>query len=155
MTSESASGKGGAWVAGQVVLMLGTILGGVLTRDQWTCPVDLWLAGGLTIAGAVFGISGVVALGGNRTIFPEPRTEGTLVRSGIYAYVRHPLYTSVMCLGFAWGFWMQSWVAMVGAICTTVFLAFKALAEEQRLRKRFADYSAYQLVTKKFLPYVW
>lgn len=155
MTMRKSAGRGGAWVAGQIVLMLGTILGGVLARDQWTCPADWWLAGALTVVGAFFGIGGVVALGSNRTVFPEPRAGATLVRSGIYAHVRHPLYTSVMCLSFAWGFWMQSWVAMVGAICTTAFLYLKSIAEEKRLLRRFPKYEDHRRGTKRFLPGIW
>src|SRR5210317_476582 len=66
-----------------------------------------------------------------------------LVRGGIYGIVRHPLYTSVILLSFAWALWWCSLPGVALALVTTVFLDAKARREEDRLCLRFLDYQAY------------
>jgi protein-S-isoprenylcysteine O-methyltransferase Ste14 len=51
---------------------------------------------------AWMGLGGVRSLGGNLTPLPAPREGGELVATGIFARVRHPLYASVMAMGFGW-----------------------------------------------------
>ena len=113
------------------------------------------VASGILLAiGAAFGISGVVVLGHNRTIFPEPVPESTLIQHGIYGLVRHPLYTSVVMLSFSWACWRQSVLALIGALAMIGVLTAKALSEEERLLRKFPAYADYMKRTKRFLPWL-
>ena len=61
----------------------------------------------------MFGAS-VFALGGNFAVFPERRN---IVNSGIYRWIRHPMYASYLLLDL--GFWLanpQPWFALVWVI---------------------------------------
>jgi len=109
----------------------------------------------LLVVGAVFGISGAVVLGSSRTIFPEPQPRGRLVRTGVYAIVRHPLYTSVILLSFAWALWWRSLPGLVSAATTVIFLDAKARSEEERLRARFLDYQGYAKRVKRLVPWIY
>jgi protein-S-isoprenylcysteine O-methyltransferase Ste14 len=109
----------------------------------------------LLVSGAVFGVSGVVALGGGRTIFPEPPPKARLVRSRIYAIVRHPLYASVILLSFAWALWWRSVPGLGLALVSFVFLDAKARSEEERLRARFLDYQGYARRVKRLVPWIY
>ena len=82
---------------GQGVLLGAVIAGGILYRDQWHgLAFTLWGVVLLLIA-AGCGLAGVVSLGRNLTPFPKPSASTRLVKTGIYALMRHPLYTAVFC----------------------------------------------------------
>lgn len=106
----------------------------------------------LLVAGAFFGIAGAAALGRNRTIFPRPRAGATLVVHGIYAWVRHPLYTSVILLSFAWAAAWGSLPAAGLAAVETAFLVAKARHEEAWLVTLFPEYGEYRRRVRRFLP---
>lgn len=79
----------------------------------------------------------------------------TLVRSGAYKYIRHPLYASLI-LG-TWGAFLKevNLVALLLAACATAFLIATALAEEKENLARFGDaYATYSKTTKRFIPYL-
>lgn len=113
-------------------------------------------AGGLLILlGAVFGIAGALAMGRVRTIYPEPREGARLIRHGIFALVRHPIYTSLILLGFGWTMVWMSPTGLAAALVTLVFLDAKATDEERRLRRVYPDYDDYAEGVKKLLPWLY
>jgi len=147
---------GSGWVLVQAILMAGCALLGWFWHGHWPglSPSD-WIASCLAMAGAMFGIAGICVLGRNRTIFPEPRADSVLVRHGVYRYVRHPLYSSVMLLAFAWGTWRQSVPAMCVAGVLCLFLILKSRNEEARLLRRFPEYATYRKTTRRFIPWLF
>lgn len=79
----------------------------------------------------------------------------TLVCSGAYQYIRHPLYTSLLLL--TWGAFLKNvtLVALSLAACATAFLVATALAEEKENLVRFGEaYATYSETTKRFIPYL-
>jgi protein-S-isoprenylcysteine O-methyltransferase Ste14 len=147
--------RGGAWVLAQWILMAAIVVVAPFWPDGWPGLLSRLAAGVFLVAGAVFGIGGVMALGANRTIFPEPGPKAKLVRTGLYAHVRHPLYASVILLSFAWALWWRSLPGLVAAGLTVVFLDAKARSEEERLRARFLDYQNYAKRVKRLVPWVY
>ena len=89
---------------------------------------------------------------------PRGGVEGTttLVTSGIYRYIRHPLYSSLLFL--AWGAFLK---APAPASATLAVLASAALvatarAEERENTAKFGEaYTRYMRATKRFLPLVF
>ena len=80
----------------------------------------------------------------------------TLVTSGIYRYVRHPLYSSLLLL--AWGIFFKapSWTGGGLAAMTTLFLVLTARADEAECLRFFGPaYKAYMQKTHRFLPFVF
>lgn len=147
--------RGGLWVAGQAVLMLGVLAGAVLWPFTWTCKPATWLGLLLLVAGGVCGWLGASALGSNLTPFPQPGSSATLVQSGIYRHIRHPLYSAVFfgCAGFALVF--ASWPALVFALSLGPFFDAKSRIEETALIKRFSGYREYRKRTRRFVPGVY
>ena len=139
----------------QSALMAATLAIAPLLADHWHGSWSRVTAAVLLLAGAVFGISGAVVLGGSRTIFPEPLPQARLVRSGIYAIVRHPLYTSVILLSFAWALWWRSVPGLGLALLTGLFLDAKARHEERRLCSKFPDYQDYARRVKRLVPWIY
>lgn len=89
------------------------------------------------------------------SVFPEPMAGAQLLQQGIYAYIRHPLYTAVL-LGTAaylpapWAWWrLLIWVLLL------IILLIKIRLEERLLRKTFTEYAGYQLHTWRLLPFIY
>ncbi len=147
--------RGAAWVAAQSVLLLALVASGPLRPGDWHSPPGLAVGTVLFLAAGFIGVAGVLNLGGNRTPFPAPRPGSTLVRSGVYRWCRHPLYTSVMLAGFSWALiWQAAWTLGLAAFQVPFFVA-KARAEERLLRRAFPDYEKYARQVKAFLPGVF
>ena len=88
---------------------------------------------------------------------PQKGIEDTtrLVRRGAYKYIRHPLYTSLLLLG--WGALLKniSVLSVVFVLLITVFVFATARIEEAENRKKFgAAYIEYTKSTKMFIPFV-
>lgn len=147
--------RGGVWVLGQSLLMV-LILGlAPVTETTTSIPAARAAAWVLFLLGAVPGIGGAVVLRSNRTIFPHPREGAQLVQHGVYRWIRHPLYTSVMVLAVGWSLFWHSWPAGVLTLILVGFLNLKARREESLLRARFPAYGMYCNRVKRFIPGVF
>lgn len=149
-------GRGGAaWVAMQSILLAGLVAAGPLGAGGWHWPVGVVVGGLLFVGGGWIGVAGVRVLGRNRTPFPEPRPGSALVSHGVYGWVRHPLYGSLMLAGAGWGLMWQSGWALGAVAVLTVFLDRKAREEERRLREVFPEYGRYAARVRRFVPGVY
>lgn len=144
--------RGGWWVVIQSLLMTSVICLGVLYHGNWTRVWMIATGSILVIVGAYFGIAGVIVLGRNRTPYPQPCAGSELVQRGIYARVRHPLYTSVMLASFGWAAIWQSSPSLAAALATTAFFHAKARREERWLSNTFPEYSDYAKRVPRFIP---
>ena len=79
-----------------------------------------------------------------------------LVTTGIYRYIRHPLYSSLLLL--AWGIFFK-WPSLPGGILVfiaTIFLVLTAKADEVECTQFFGpQYQDYMKKTKMFLPFLF
>jgi protein-S-isoprenylcysteine O-methyltransferase Ste14 len=76
-----------------------------------------------------------------------------LVTTGIYRYVRHPLYSSLLFL--AWGIFFKSpgWAGAILALAATACLFATAFADEAECLRFFGPrYLEYMRSTKRFVP---
>ncbi|MHA3771237.1 methyltransferase family protein [Verrucomicrobiota bacterium sgz303538] len=146
--------RGAGWVVAQLALFAVQFASVLAGRAQWPAPVSRVMGASLLAVSAVCGLPGIRSLGRNLTPLPEPKTDGQLVTTGIYAHIRHPLYASVIATGFGWAFLWRSWPALILAAVQALFLREKAKQEEKRLRDRFPDYAAYARQVPRFLPHL-
>jgi len=119
----------------------------------------LLLLGSILVAG--FGIVQLKQLGvpdGSRQdttlIGLEKTTE--LVTTGLFRYIRHPLYSSLLLL--AWGvfFKQPSWRNGLLAALAFLFLTLTARIEEQENIAYFGEaYQSYRSKTKQFIPFIF
>lgn len=80
----------------------------------------------------------------------------TLVTSGIYRYIRHPMYSSLLLLSWGIFFKSPSWTGGVLSTAATIFLVLTANADEAECVHFFGEpYAHYMKHTKRFVPYVF
>ena len=101
-------------------------------------------------------IYGVILL--RRAGKPTDALEATtqLVQGGIYRFIRHPLYASLLYL--AWGIFFKSPSLLDGclAVVATAFLYATARADEAECLVKFGgQYNDYMKKTKMFVPFVF
>jgi protein-S-isoprenylcysteine O-methyltransferase Ste14 len=80
----------------------------------------------------------------------------TLVTTGIYRYIRHPLYSSLLFL--AWGifFKVPTWPGALLTLAVTLFLFATARADEGECIRYFGPaYETYMKQTKRFVPFLF
>jgi protein-S-isoprenylcysteine O-methyltransferase Ste14 len=78
-----------------------------------------------------------------------------LVTSGIYRYIRHPLYGSLFLLNWGTFFKDPAYLKLFVALAATLFLIATAKADERECIQTFgADYQEYMKHTKMFVPYI-
>ncbi len=147
--------KGGAWVVAQFVVMAAWLIVTPLGHPLARSP-GLWIAAAVLFGlGAVAGVAGTLVLGKNRTPFPKPRKDSSLVQTGIYAFVRHPLYSSLIALSFGWACLWGSGVGVAIAIVQALLLDAKARREELWLRTQFPEYAAYAARVRRLIPRIY
>lgn len=150
--------RGEGWVAAQLVLFAAIGLGGlvgVLSVDGGRLPLTL-VAGVLLIAvGLLVAVRAAVALGSNLTPFPRPRPSATLVETGAYRYVRHPIYSGLVLAAVGWSVATASPLAFVPTVLLALLFDAKSRREEAWLTERLPGYAAYRARTRKFVPGIY
>jgi protein-S-isoprenylcysteine O-methyltransferase Ste14 len=78
-----------------------------------------------------------------------------LIEAGIYKYIRHPLYGSLILLSWGVYFKNMSLLPLAMATLSTIFLYITARVEEKEDMEYFGEnYSAYMKRTKMFIPFI-
>jgi protein-S-isoprenylcysteine O-methyltransferase Ste14 len=150
----SFTARGGWWVIAQVPVMgvaaVVPILWGAGSFDGAN-PIQL--AGAAVMAlGVALALAGLVALGSALTPFPQPLAAAHLRQSGVYGWVRHPIYGGLVVASLGWS---MAWLSPPGLLASAVVLVFfdrKSAFEERLLRARFAEYAAYARRVRKLVP---
>lgn len=140
----------------------------VFNMDSWFRDPFAWyqlIAWTLLFASLVplvFGISSLRSRGkpvtkreGDPSLLMFEKTT-SLVTSGIYHYIRHPMYSSLLLL--AWGifFKLPSWSCLAITAVATAFLFATAQADESECIQFFGvPYQEYMKKTKRFIPFLF
>ena len=89
-----------------------------------------------------------------KTLYQFERTT-ELIDKGIYKYIRHPLYSSLLFL--TWGIFLKntSIELLIISVLSTLFLYLTAIFDEKGCIKFFGDkYIEYMKKSKRFLPFI-
>ena len=83
-------------------------------------------------------------LGSNLSPFPRPIANGNLVTSGIYGFIRHPMYYSLIIISFGVFIIKLSFYYLCLTISLTLVIKFKIILEEKYLKNKFENYLLYK-----------
>lgn len=114
------------------------------------------LAGGsLLVAGLLLAIRGLLDLREALTPLPHPRAGASLVDTGAYGLVRHPIYGGIIVGSAGYGLVTASPLALVGAAVLLGFFRLKSAREESWLETAYPGYAAYRARTRRFIPLIY
>ena len=109
----------------------------------------------LMILGIIIVITALVTFKQRVTPNPVPLETARLRTNGIYGYIRHPMYSSVILFLIGFTLYERAYYSFFLNIIVVIFLAVKIKFEEKQLEKHFPDYKEYQSKTKKLLPFIY
>lgn len=149
--------KAQALVAGQFVLFLAVAVAisfdGTLPEGEVTALRVVGAA--LAMVGMIIAFVSSRRLGPAMTASPLPKEEGSLIISGPYRYVRHPIYGGVILILLGTSLFLDSVSGSAFAALLIPYFWMKSSYEERQLRIRFPGYQAYQqVVHRRLIPFV-
>lgn len=133
---------------------------GFLVQPRWVEFARIDLPAWGRLAGVPLALCGLALflwmfrhLGLNVTSTSVPRAAATLVTSGPYRFVRHPMYSAALILVSASSLLTGNGMVALGGLAMFALLAARSRIEERRLVEKFGeDYRAYQRRTGRFFP---
>lgn len=122
-------------------------------RSDW--PTPSWLeavAYAIAAVGLILAAVAALRLGSSLTPSPIPRRGGSLVVTGLYGWVRHPIYSGALLFVVGVTLRSGSWAVAAVGVILVVFFAAKARLEERHLVAVHPGYGEYAKVTPRFVP---
>ena len=151
--------KRGAWYGVVQGILIGLILFGPqgsplissepLTIILQSCGIAIGLLACLIM------VIAAINLGANLTPLPHPKDNSVLIQTGLYQYVRHPIYFGVLLAALAWLLIFPGLYILAYSICLFLLFDIKAKREEVWLTERFSSYKVYQARVKKLIPGIY
>jgi protein-S-isoprenylcysteine O-methyltransferase Ste14 len=102
--------------------------------------VILWAV--FMMLAVTFCLSGVLSFLRNKTTANPIRPQNTkvLVTEGVYRVSRNPMYFGMLCLLFAWWFYLSNLWSLVGCLLFVLYMnRFQILPEERALEQMFGQ----------------
>src|SRR5437763_17159256 len=82
-------------------------------------------------------------------------TEGGLVTTGPYRYIRHPIYTAVCLFSGVGAVAHWSWAGGLLALLFVLCVLTRIFCEEVMVTARYPEYREYAAVTWRMVPYIF
>lgn len=96
----------------------------------------------------------IVQLNRNLSPFPTPLRDGELIKTGIFKFVRHPIYGGIILFTSGYAVSSQNVSKILIACILWCLFYFKSKYEESLLLKRYPDYENYRNKTARFFPFL-
>ena len=106
----------------------------------------------LVISGIFIGGWALLIMGGSFSVFPHPSSTSTLLESGPYKKIRHPMYTAVLLTFTGIALFTHSIPRLLITGLLLILFFVKSKYEETLLIEKFSGYTDYRKRTGRFLP---
>ena len=133
-----------------LIIMIGPL---TATYGVWKLPLDMWFS---ILFGIIIFLLGALVYF-KWEIFWHKRYHGQLVTDGIFRYIRHPHYTSLIIVGFGLAFFFHSIAALLIAIIAIPIMIWSIFDEEKLLinqygkeYKQFMKKTPWRIIPKIF-----
>lgn len=125
------------------------------SQPGWHFP--FWLSAiffSVAIAGLLLAALAILQLRKNLTPFSTPLPNATLIETGLYKKIRHPVYTGLFLFFFGYSMWQANPVKLIISLLVLLLFYFKSVYEEKLLEEKFPDYSNYKERSHRFFPFL-
>ncbi|MCP9768588.1 isoprenylcysteine carboxylmethyltransferase family protein [Lacihabitans sp. LS3-19] len=132
-----------------------TLFFAFLFNFPYSIGIHFWvkyLGLGIAILGLAIVIIALFHLDKNLTAFPTPKVQSELITSGLYAFMRHPIYSGILLTVFGFSAFSDSIYRLIISFSLLVLFYFKTNYEEKKLKNKYPEYSNYKAKTGRFLP---
>ena len=92
----------------------------------------------------------ILQLSKNLTPFPTPKASGELIKTGLYKFVRHPIYSGIFLAASGIALYTCLYWQLSISFILVVLFYFKSKYEESLLIQKYPDYKNYMNVTRRF-----
>ncbi len=114
----------------------------------------------LKISAVIICVSGIIICGIavlqlniHLSALPSPRKNSPLITTGIFKYMRHPIYTGIFLTALGYAFYIGSITKLIVAILLILLFTVKSSYEEKMMQNKFPEYEDYKNKTAKFFPF--
>tara|TARA_S200000501_G_C20408471_1_gene562416 strand:- start:39 stop:512 length:474 start_codon:yes stop_codon:yes gene_type:complete len=97
----------------------------------------------LIIISSIVMLIAIKELGRNLSPFPRPIVNGNLTTSGIYSFIRHPMYYSLILISLGYFITKLTFYYLCLTISLSLIIKFKIILEEKYLNYKFKNYFIY------------
>lgn len=128
-----------------------------LIDGQFTANIALQLLAGVIAAASVWLAMSAIKELGRQWSLAARLTEGhKLIMTGVYGYVRHPIYTAMLGMLVATGFVFSHWAALgAGILVFYIGTKIRTNLEEGLLREAFGEeYNSWAARVPGLIPFV-
>ena len=85
----------------------------------------------------------------------QKQNMNTFIKDGLYKYIRHPIYLSIILIHLGVALCMNSWVYLAYTLAlVTPYVYFHAAVEDELLKEKLPEYAESMKRTKMFIPYI-
>jgi protein-S-isoprenylcysteine O-methyltransferase Ste14 len=148
----------GCSLTGLAIIPLFTVVTGMPRFADYAAPaVQSWLGVAFMAAALLLFYETHRQLGRNWSVTLDTRTTHKLVEDGVYARVRHPMYSAFWLLAVAQALLIPNWVGGLAGIVGWGTLFFLRVGrEEQLMLETFGEsYRAYMRRTARVVPWLY
>ena len=143
--------------AGQALFAVAFVAVWILDTSvlHWTTMLDQYVPDWVQtiLAAILLASAAILALASLRTVFGEVRDPPVVIRTGLFAYLRHPVYFSEVLFYVGLLVFRLSLAAAIVAVGAIVFLRMLCRYEERLLVDRFGDeYREYMGEVPMWIP---
>ena len=107
-------------------------------------PIFYFMGFLIIIIGTIVMVLAIKDLGRNLSPFPIPKTDSHLITNGIYRFMRHPMYYSLIFISFGVFIIKLSIYYLFLLLSLAFVIKFKIYLEEKYLNNKFKNYLIYK-----------
>lgn len=124
-----------------------------ISQLRLTLPSFIQKTGiGSIFIGIIIILIALLQLNKNLSPFPTPKSTSQLITTGLYKFIRHPIYTGIMLTLLGYSLYTESGYKFLITLLLYILFSLKSRYEEKRLHIVFKNYADYKKHTGRFLP---
>lgn len=113
-----------------------------------------WFGVVIFILGAILIVIAVLQLNINLSAFPSPLADSKLIETGVFKFIRHPIYSGLILAFFGYAIVDDSGYKLLISVGLLLWFYFKSLYEEKLLIEKFPEYLEYKKRSGRFFPWI-